>query len=567
MSTGLLGPNGKPISSADFENKKLGPPKLGERYGQWAGEEYQIMRLPGGGAVAFDTSRLTLNDFRGMLPHYQINSSLSLLTFMMHQMDWHIECEDPKMRTFLTEEMQRVWNRLVRAKSQAFWAGFSPNVLQWENDVQGRRVRLDKIKDLVPEDARVKWKTIEGPAPGQGRPKPKFKVYDGISHFGQHIPVPNSYWYPLLMQNGNYYGKRLLESAFQPWFFSTLMHLFANRYYERFGEPVPVGRAPYEDEITVGNQTVKGNVLMEAILTNLRNRSVVILPNERTPMGGDETNPKYDYEIEYLESQMRGADFERYMTRLDEEMSLALFTPILMMRTADVGSYNLGTQHAITYDWMLNAISGDWKEYIDRYVIRPLNYYNSPRGERAPRATIHFTKLGKVKSELLQAVLTELQKQGKIKYDVRELGEMCGLTIEEVEEVTGESEGQEGPPDSEGGGDDEEAPVRPPSRSDNSALDPVVGSVKDRLQGQAAKGFRVGSFEAFSPGYKRQFRAALEKDGVTEAPGRTASFYGNLLMWLDSMTNLGPAEFRDDAQFIRLMNNYIDALVNRTLSI
>jgi hypothetical protein len=51
------------------------------------------------------------------------------------------------------------------------------------------------------------------------------------------------------MQNGDYYGKKLLRPAFTSWFFSMLVHLFANRYYERFGEPTPVGRAPFDDEI------------------------------------------------------------------------------------------------------------------------------------------------------------------------------------------------------------------------------------------------------------------------------------------------------------------------------
>jgi hypothetical protein len=90
--TGLLGPMG-PISSADIHNKKAAPPVLGERYGRWAGPQVQFMTLPGGGTIAFDTSQLTLADLRQMRGHYQINSSLSVLTFMMHQMGWHIECE------------------------------------------------------------------------------------------------------------------------------------------------------------------------------------------------------------------------------------------------------------------------------------------------------------------------------------------------------------------------------------------------------------------------------------------------------------------------------------------
>ena len=51
------------------------------------------------------------------------------------------------------------------------------------------------------------------------------------------------------MENGNYYGRKLLNACFTPWYFSTLIHLFANRYYERFGEPIPIGRAPFDEDV------------------------------------------------------------------------------------------------------------------------------------------------------------------------------------------------------------------------------------------------------------------------------------------------------------------------------
>ena len=246
MAGQLLGPDGKPISSASITNKKTPAPALGERYGRWAGPEIQFLQMPGGGTIAFDTSTLTLADFRQMKGNYQINSSLTILTFMMHQIGWHIECENQKIQDHVGENLEAVWSRLVRAQSQALWAGYGPNALQWDNDVNKRAIILTKIKDLIPEDCRVHWKRVESSVPGYPNAKATFSIYDGINQLGQMgpIPVENSYWYPLLMENGNYYGKRLLESAFQPWFFSVLMHLFANRYYERFGEPVPVGRAP-----------------------------------------------------------------------------------------------------------------------------------------------------------------------------------------------------------------------------------------------------------------------------------------------------------------------------------
>jgi len=546
--TGLLGPNGKPISSKDLENKKVKPPALGERYGNWAGDDVPMLSLPGGGAIAFDTSKLTLADFRQMRGHYQINSSLSILTFMMHQMDWHIESPRQGVADLVENQLRNVWSRLVRAQSQALWAGYSPNVLQWENDLNGREVVLNKIKDLIPEDCKVNWKKIKTPTKNGGIAV--HKIYDGIDQWGafEKIPVENSYWYPLLMENGNYYGRRLLESAFQPWFFSILLHLFANRYFERYGEPTPVGRAPYEDEIDVNGESVKGNKLMAILLQALRNRSTVVLPNDRTQIS-DEANPSFDYQIEYLESQMRGADFERYMTRLDEEMSLAMFTPILMMRTADVGSYNLGTQHTQVYQWMLNAISGDWADYINKYIIRPIVGYNF-NGKAIP-ARIVFTKMGKTNSQLLQSIISALLEKGAIAFDTRELGEMTGLSIEEIEVVT----------------DTEQAPPaeEEPDKSAEDQTAEIKRLIVKRVRLQVEKGFRNGTFGSvgFQPqmGYKRQLADSLRKLGLTKTGDRVDDLYDMMDNWLTRTTALGAGEYETPANYMKMFESKIDSSI------
>lgn len=550
--TGLLGPNGQPISSQDFQNKKARPPALGTKYGQWAGPEIQFLQMPGGGTLAFDTSTLTLADLRQMKSHYQINSSLSVLTFMMHQMQWHIECEKQGLADLVEVQLRRVWSRLVRAKSQALWAGYGPSALEWENDYTGREVVLTKIKDLIPEDCRVHWKkeTVHVPGSPAGAVT-TFNHYDGIDQIGSPgpIPVENSYWYPLLMENGNYYGKRILESAFQPWFFSMLLHLFANRYYERFGEPTPVGRAPFEDDIDVNGTTMKGNQMMALVLQSLRNRSTVVLPTDKTPIG-DETNPSYDYTIEYLESQMRGADFERYMTRLDEEMSLAMFTPILMMRTADVGSYNLGTQHTQVYQWMLNAISGDWADYINKYIIAPIVRYNSST-LNPPECKIVFSKMGKTSTELLQAIITQLLTADKIKFDVREIGEMTGLTIEEIETVTDTPE----PPPAE----EEPNPEEPDQKNEIKRL------IVKRVRAQVEKGFRNGSFGSleFQPkmGYKRQLSEALKKEGLTKSGERVDDIYDMLDNWLTRTSALGVDEYGDAELYVKMFERKLEETI------
>ena len=521
----LVDARGNPLSSAQFKKSK--PPILGEKFGNWAGrDEIFYTRAPwGGGFLQFDLSKLTVQDYRAMRDHYQVQASLSVLTFMLHQLDYTIVSDNKKIADFCQYAMDKIWTRLVRGMSQAFWAGYSPMVLQWENDVEGRRVELAKVKDLVPEECEVNWKEVDGYVP-PGQPRavpPKIKVYDGIKQWGYPYPIPveNSLWYPVLSENGDYYGRKLLRSAFQPYFFSLLLHLFANRYYERFGEPVPIGRAPYDAEVDVNGESIKGNVAMQQILSNIRNRSVVVLPDDRDDKGN------FDYQVEYLESQMRGADFERYMTRLDEEISLALFTPLLVLRTADVGSYNLGTGQTQVYLWMLNAISGDWAEYINKYVLKPMKNYNF--GEKAPSAEIRFRKLGTQQQETLRAVLSDMVRAGRVTVNLEDLGQAVGMRLEEVREVTEPPADPTGDPEGDPEQDPEADPKNPKKDTRIGRDKPkqpkgikqagrIAGLIADRVISQHAKAITEGRVTEFQPdlGYHSQMINAL--DGVATSP-------------------------------------------------
>ena len=515
---GLLDAKGNPISSSMF--KKAPAPQLGEKYAPlWMGDrDRSILTLPGGGTVMFDLSRLRLADFRSMRDHYQINATLAVMTFMLHQMDWRIECDNQKIADHCTENLYNIWTPLIRGLSQAFWAGYSPNVLQWENDLQDKRVVLTKVKDVIPEEAAVNYKDVPGWAP-EGHIKPKIKVYDGIKLWGQSWPVPteNSFWYPLMMENGDMYGRKLLRPVFTSWYFSLLIHLFSNRYFERFGEPVPVGRAPYEDEIDVNGKKVRGSDLMVQILQNLRNRSVVVLPNDRTPTGAG-TASEFDYEIEYLESQMRGADFERYLMRLDEEMSIGLFTPLLTLRTADVGSYNLGVTHWNVYLNMLNAIVGDIKSYADPYILNRMVDFNF--GPKAPRAKIIFRKMGDDKVELVKELLKSLVGKGTAKPDLNQLGDIVGLTVNEVKEVLngpgdnpndpGKTGENDAPPKNSGG----KGGGKGNSSNSRVIIEKMSRRIGTQLSEHVNAGLAIGSFNpAF--GTSGELTNALSLDGVS----------------------------------------------------
>lgn len=548
----LYGPKGEIIKS---DYKKGAPPKTGEAFGAWAGRDVTYMQMPGGSLIGFDLSKLEVQDYRVMRDHYQVNASLAVLSFMLHQSEWHIECENKKIATACEEDLREVWTPLNRALSTANWSGYSPNVLQWENDIQNNTVVLAKIKDLIPEECAVKWKDVEGWAP-PGKAPPKYKVYDGFKQFGAPYPVPpeNSLWYPLLMENGDYYGRKLLRPAFISWYFSILVHLFANRYYERFGEPVPVGRASFEDEITVDGKQVRGNQYMLDILKELRNRSVVVLPNDKTDFGN--SRAEYDYDIEYLESQMRGADFERYMTRLDEEISIGLFTPILLLRTADVGSYNLGVGHMQMYLWMLNAMNNDRAQYIDGYILsRMVDYKFSPN---APRARIRFRKLGNQNAELIRSLLTELVKSGKLKPDTTELGEMAGMTFTEIAGTVEDpaatdpnADPRQGRPDRATDGDTTQDPGF--MRAKDVALEIVT-----RTRPQVTKAFKAKTFNSgftVNMGFKKRMDQVLTETGSDVS---AEELYTRMDRWIEDVAAIGLDNYQNPDEFMQLFTKVLD---------
>lgn len=495
-ASGLIDTYGKPLTYGRRPSTDITPPKVGVAMGPWAGRDSYYMNLPGGGVMQFDLGKLTLADFRAMRQHYQIGTSLNVLSFVMHQIDWQIQCDRKEIKTFLEDELRDNWTPLMLALSQSFWAGFSPLVVNYENGSDGK-IHIKRIKDMVPEESRVKWKVVNGWAPRDKVP-PKIYHYDGLYSAGSEVPPENSLWYPLLMENGDYYGRKLLKPAFPPWFFSNLIHLFANRYFERFGEPLPVGRARLDDDVDMGNNTyVSGRDAMAQILQSIRSRAVTVLPSDRDPV-----TKEYDYDIEYLESQMRGADFERYLGRLDEEMSLSVFTPVLLFRTADVGSYNLGQAHLKMFQQLLNALAGDMQYYIQNYLVDRLRILNF--GQSSPPARWIYRRQGQGDVEQYKLLMSELVRLGTATPDLEELGAIVGLTWHEVEQLTEPPVDPKGPVPS--GSNEPDTQQGDSSRTTKrvAAAKTIAGEAAARVAAEVAKGKKVVSL-----GFRNRFATAM----------------------------------------------------------
>jgi hypothetical protein len=278
----------------------------------------------------------------------------------------------------------------------------------------------------------------------------------------------------------------------------------------------------------------------------------------------------FDYDIEYLESQMRGADFERYMTRLDEEVSIALFTPILLLRTADVGSYNLGQGHMQLYLWMLNAMNDDRAYYIDRYILNRMVDYNfSPN---APRAKIKFEKLDNKNSDLKKEVLLYLIRYGSVGVDLEELGQAVGMDLHQIQQ-TMDPAGSPAPagdgaaketktPATDNPPKNRERIVTVPKRATNETVDEIHG----RVQSQVARAFkdnRFGPGLTISMGFRNRLAKALEADGVEHPETTAVSIFNKMDAWLEDVVALGREEFGSPDAFMTLFGQALGNEVAR----
>lgn len=547
--TDLLDAQGMPVASSSF--KKAPPPKQGEAFGIWGGENVKYANMPGFGIVQFDLSKLTLQDYRAMREHYQVNASLSVLSFMQHQSDWHIECENKKIADECETQLSQIWTQLNRAMSVANWAGYSPNILQWENSASRTKTEITKVKDLIPEMCRVNWKEVEAWSPPGINAKPKIQVYDGIKQEGVAWPVPveNTFWYPLLMEHGSYYGKNLLKPAFTSWYFSILIHLFANRYYERYGEPIVKGRAPFENDVIMPNgDQLNGMEYLLTVMQQMRNRSVIALPDDKTEMSNGRM--EFDFDIQYLESQMRGADWERYLTRLDEEISIGLFTPILLLRTADVGSYNLGVGHMQMYLWMLNAMNDDRALYINKYILNRIADTNF--GVNSARPKIKFRKLGNQNAETIKTIVQGLMNKDKLAFDIQELGEIVGMKIEEVEELTTEPDPVIDPEDpwGEDANDPSAEKAAPKGVGDPRS---TAKEITARIARQVENAYKRNEVEelVLDFGYKRKLAQDLYRIGKENPEAEVESIYKRMSGWSQEVLSTGKTIFKKHDDFMR----------------
>jgi hypothetical protein len=390
----------------------------------WGKTPSQIVEdwsLPDGSVMFKDLNKIPLYYYEQMADDYQIKANLQIIILTLQQIDWWIDCDNKKIAQVLQDALNRVWNHTLRTFSKSYTYGYSPaEKVYMEHSKLG--LIYKEIRDLKPSSCTI-----------DTSPDGSFNGFTQKSSSGPDIKIEPDYalWYPFMMENGDWYGQKLLKSCYKPWFYSEVLHIFMNYYYERHGKPPVIGYCPEgntEDENGIAHTNQD---YMIEILRDLRYNSQVAMPSTVDEKGNR------DWDIKLLEAQSKAIDFDLALKRYDMEKTRAMFSGDLVFSGGKGGSYALGQVQDNNLKIMMNSFVEDMKTYIDKFMIDKLRILNF--GENSPEATFGYRKLEKMDLEAMSGILRTMVSQGTATPDLSELSTILGITIKDAVEVTGVS--------------------------------------------------------------------------------------------------------------------------------
>ncbi|MDI6756434.1 MAG: DUF935 family protein [Endomicrobiia bacterium] len=154
------------------------------------------------------------------------------------------------------------------------------------------------------------------------------------------------------------YGTSDLQSAYRAWFSKDVVIKFWNIYLERFGNPFVVGKIP--STLSVADK----NKLLD-IFKNLQAKSGMVVPE--------------GVEVDIKASPSGTTDFEKAVNLYNMMIARSMLIPDLIGiggSETSGGSYALGSKHFEIFFLTIEKIRQDLERAINRYVLRPLLWWN-----------------------------------------------------------------------------------------------------------------------------------------------------------------------------------------------
>jgi len=278
---------------------------------------------------------------------------------------WWIEGGSDEIRDLVSDLVRPMIRALFRSCLNAVEFGHQAHEKVWELRTVpgGTFYAYRKLKDLEPG-------TFELFADENGR-------YAGLKqpHMDKPIPPAKTFVMTLNKEWGNLYGRGRLDACYEPWYWSSIIYLFANRYFERKADPVMKAYGP--PEMRLNPETGAEEHALDSLnttLASLRSSGSIALPDERDEHG----NRRWD--VEYLLDDQRGEMFKSYLEHLDAKKLRALFVPERSLtQDGSVGSHAAARQYADTFLLMEAGLLQDIVGQVNEFVIQPLVELNFGR--------------------------------------------------------------------------------------------------------------------------------------------------------------------------------------------
>lgn len=243
------------------------------------------------------------------------------------------------------------------------------------------------------------------------------------------LPPNKSFVFTMDGEWQNFYGTGRLDSAYDPWYWQTLLYLICNRWFERKGDPPLVGYAPSNpaiadpgvdaEEYDPEDENESPVLLMSRALEKLRSTGNLALPSD--PYFDDDGKPgsMRAYEVKELESKDAHPAFLAYAEHLDVKISRAYLVPdAIAASQKGLGTYGSLQVMADVYVDVQNDTLSQHVEQFDREVVQPFLRYNDIK-DRATLRTGGITSSSKetIKSvfeKVLEADMLAEQAFGRI---------------------------------------------------------------------------------------------------------------------------------------------------------
>lgn len=373
----------------------------------------------------YNPERISYTTFSNMARHHQMAFGTAFIRLPLEKVEWWPKCEDNDITAFLYQVLKPVWRKLIKSSMAAIKYGWAPHEIVWREAKEYRVWDKDLGVDYTMPGAFLfdRIKAIDVQTATLKLEDDRFAGFEQFS--SGDVEREKAYLFTHEEEFGNIYGRSRYVYSYDPWYWTSIIVAFCNRYLERYSMPTPLGKAP-GGVTNVGTDDSPNDVnnldLMQDTLEAVREGAPVTLP------ANEEGEPEWS--IEYLTDDKRTSEFKDILTLYDSWMLRGLFVPErALTQDTQVGSNSMASTHADMFVMSEESLIKDIADAVSELLIPPLLAYNF--GAKAPPATIEVEGFTSERKQLLKEIFVGMIEGGQARPAAEELARELGVPMAE----------------------------------------------------------------------------------------------------------------------------------------